>query len=376
MNNNKLNSIAILVPCLAYGGAERQISLIAPRLKEEGHKIIVISMMKPVAFTELFHEKGIPVYDIEMTQGKYSLGAFFRIVRILKEHQVKTMITFNFPANFAGRIIKLLYPRMKLVTSIRNSTFGARWRTLFMKMTRRLDYKTVPNSSNVGQDFAAKGIIPASKLNVIRNGIEVIDDQTLEEKIKPMAQAIRADILKDHPNHFLWVAVGRHESLKDYPNLINACNLLNQHTDIPWHLAMVGRGTLKEQTRGLIREYGLEDKITLVEEQSYVMPFYLAADAYVSSSAWEGMPNTVMESMMTGTPGVATDVGEVSQLITPGVNGLMVQPRDAQALSDAMQYLMELPVKERLEIGRKARAFVWSNLSIDQVMLAWKELVK
>ena len=53
-----------------------------------------------------------------------------------------------------------------------------------------------------------------------------------------------------------------------------------------------------------------------------------AADGFVLSSAWEGMPNTVMEAMASGLPVVATDVGDVRELVEDGVSGWVVPPGD------------------------------------------------
>ena len=58
-----------------------------------------------------------------------------------------------------------------------------------------------------------------------------------------------------------------------------------------------------------------------------------AADAYVLSSAWEGSPNTLMEAMASGLPAVATDVGDVRELVAEGVAGFVVPTRDPAALA-------------------------------------------
>lgn len=370
----KKNSIAILVPCLAYGGAERQISLIAPRLRKEGHKVIILSMIPPKAFVDMFRMQNIPVYNIGMKKGRYSAGSFLRIRSIIKKHHADTLITFNFPANFSGRIIKMTMPGLRLITSIRSSTFGGNWRTRFMRFTRNLDFKTVPNSFNIAERFSRKGVIAPDKLQVIQNGIEIPTDAYIQQVLTSKSEELRQELLQQYSQDFLWLAVGRHELPKDYPTLIEACSLLKNAGVLSWHMVIVGGGTLMGETQHLVRKYGLEKHITIAGEQHVVLPYYHAADAYISSSAWEGMPNALVESMMCGTPGIATNVGEVSRIITPEQNGLIVDSRSPEALSKAMQRMMASK-EQRLEMGRNARSFVISELDIEQTARKWTDIL-
>lgn len=83
-----------------------------------------------------------------------------------------------------------------------------------------------------------------------------------------------------------------------------------------------------------------------------VLELFLAADASLLSSAWENFPHTVVESLAVGTPVIATRTGGVAEVLEDGVNGLVVEPGDVDALANAIErYFSEEGLAARLEEG-------------------------
>ena len=368
-------NIVILVPCLAFGGAERQISIVAPLLAKAGYTITVISMIPPRAYEEHLEQSGIKVVTLNMQQGRYSFNAFFKLIALLKKAKVQQLITFNYPANMMGRMMKGVFPHIRLITSYRSATFNSSKRELFLKLTNHFDYKTVPNSHRVAEDFLGKGIIEKSRLKVIRNGITIPDEGYIENGIKSKSNSIRNEIIGHQPDAFLWVAVGRYELPKDYPTLFKACSILKKNFNGNWHLAIAGDGRLREQSEEMIKSLQLENHISMLGKKAEVLPYYYAADAYVSASAWEGMPNALVEAMMTSLPCVSTAVGEVPNIINEGTTGRTVPPRNEQALAEAMQSVMEMDKGKRADMGKNAAAYVRNTLDINKVIREWQLLL-
>ena len=93
---------------------------------------------------------------------------------------------------------------------------------------------------------------------------------------------------------------------------------------------------------GLAVELGIRERVVFAGPQPYdlVPAYYNAADASVLASHREGCPNVVLESLASGTPVVATEVGAVPELIEPGVNGRTVPARDADALAEAIREVL------------------------------------
>jgi glycosyltransferase involved in cell wall biosynthesis len=80
-----------------------------------------------------------------------------------------------------------------------------------------------------------------------------------------------------------------------------------------------------------------------------VLELFRAADASVLSSIWENFPHTVVEALAVGTPVLATTTGGVAEIVTDGVNGLLVPSRDVDALAGAIRrYVGDAELRERL----------------------------
>jgi glycosyltransferase involved in cell wall biosynthesis len=80
----------------------------------------------------------------------------------------------------------------------------------------------------------------------------------------------------------------------------------------------------------------------------------------------DGLPNTVMEALASGTPLVATTVGGIPSVVTDGVNGALVPEQDAGALAAALDRLLASP-DTRARLGEAARAEAVSSRTWDRV---------
>ena len=102
---------------------------------------------------------------------------------------------------------------------------------------------------------------------------------------------------------------------------------------------------------------GLQGRVHLLGTRADVPEILNAADVFVLSSDYEGNPLSVMEAMAAGKPMICTAVGGVPELVEDGC-GLLVPPRDAQALSKAMSHVLENPSARKSMGERSARRAV------------------
>jgi glycosyltransferase involved in cell wall biosynthesis len=126
-----------------------------------------------------------------------------------------------------------------------------------------------------------------------------------------------------------------------------------------------------ESSRARIRDtaakLGIGDRLHLTGVRKDV-PAVLAASAVsVLPSLSEGTSNTLLESMAAGVPVVATAVGGTPEVIEHGINGLLVAPRDAGALADAIcELLLDRSLAQR--IGAEGRRTVVSHYSMERMV--------
>ena len=104
-------------------------------------------------------------------------------------------------------------------------------------------------------------------------------------------------------------------------------------------LTVAGDGPERDALEQRVRELGLEGRVSFVGSvpREQVLRFFRAADASVLPSAWENFPHTVVEALAVGCPVIATAVGGVPEVVRDGENGLLVAPRDPDALAAAIR---------------------------------------
>lgn len=142
----------------------------------------------------------------------------------------------------------------------------------------------------------------------------------------------------------------------------------------PRTLLLVGEGPLRTELEGLRAELGLsEEQVRFLGKRTDVSDLMSAADAYLMSSAWEGLPLVLIEAAAASLPIVATDVGGNSEILTDGLNGYLVDADDPDALARAMARMEALPTDLRLQMGAAGLERVREEFEIGAVAQRWLE---
>jgi glycosyltransferase involved in cell wall biosynthesis len=119
---------------------------------------------------------------------------------------------------------------------------------------------------------------------------------------------------------------------------------------------MVGDGGLRKRISILIKKFALDDRFILTGWCQNI-PFILSAlDIFVLTSLWEGLPISVLEAMAASVPVVVSDTGGVRDIVKDGENGLLVPPRDLEAISERLTILLK-DENLRIRMGEIARDF-------------------
>jgi glycosyltransferase involved in cell wall biosynthesis len=203
-------------------------------------------------------------------------------------------------------------------------------------------------------------------VKVIPNGVDVHAFVSAPE----LRCRVRGD-LKVGPSEFVWLAVGRLLPQKDYATLLGAFQPL---ANAPARLLIAGRGPLLEPLQDQAHQLGVASQVMFLGVRDDLRDLLAAADGFVLSSAWEGMPNVVMEAQAAGKPVVATQVGGVAELVEDGASGFLVPPEDSSALSGAMRRLMMLTGEQREQMGSRGREHVIAHYSVDAMADQWMAL--
>ena len=158
------------------------------------------------------------------------------------------------------------------------------------------------------------------------------------------------------------LAAGRLVEKKGFAFLIDACRLLADRS-VPFECVIAGSGPLQDELESHVRRVGLGHRVSLTGEalkQEGIPGFMHGGDVFCLPSVWssdndvEGLPQLLMEAMACGLPVVSTRIVGIPDLVIDGETGLLVEPREAEALADALTRLLDDDaLAERLaEAGR------------------------
>lgn len=152
------------------------------------------------------------------------------------------------------------------------------------------------------------------------------------------------------------LSVGRLSHEKGHADLIRAATALNAMSGAPrFRVLIVGDGPERERLAQMASRLGLEKQITFAGFQRDTRPYYAMATLVAVPSHSEGSPNVVLEAMAAGLPIAANTVGGVPEILEEGVTGLMVPPRNPEAMAKTILRILS-DAELRLRLGSAARA--------------------
>ena len=350
---------------LAYGGAETQVVELCRHVRALGWEPSIVSLMSPTGLTERLDELAIPYSDLGIPRGALRPRLVTGLRRELLRRQPTVVHSHTLPANFAARAVRPLLSVPVLVTSAHNIWEGGFLRMLFYRFTDRLADLTTNCSEAAVQRYVDIKAAPADRIRYMPNGIDI--DRFAPDPARRAALRQRLGL----GDAFTYLAVGRLTEQKDWPNMLDAAARALRPTD---RLLVVGDGELREEVAAGIARRGLSDRVLMLGIRTDIADLMRASDAYVMSSAWEGLPIVLLEASAAGLPLVATRVGGNDQLVRPSKTGWLVPPRAPEALADAMVAVRQLPARERALMGVAARAHVARTYSMSAIAREWVTL--
>ncbi len=251
-----------------------------------------------------------------------------------------------------------------LVDTLHSSSTGKAGRRFGYRVSNWLVDRVTAVSEAVAETHLAAGMVSRGKLTVLSNGV---DTEALRPDAQARAAARKKLGLKDE---FLWLAAGRLEPVKDYSTLLEAM----MNVPEPARLLIAGGGVLQRELLGLCTCLGLERRVTFLGFEPTVKRWMQAADGFVLSSRWEGLPMGLLEAGACALPVIATDVPGSREAIVHGQTGWLTPAGDADALSEVMTKMMRAPREERRAMGERARHRVTERFSLEAALDQWETL--
>jgi glycosyltransferase involved in cell wall biosynthesis len=361
--------IVYILTSLGMGGAERHTIALAEWMASHGHSVLLISLLSRQPEEWPTQREVVPL-NLRKSPASV-LAGLVQARRILRSFCPDLVHSHTFPANLFARLCKFFAPTQMVVCTMHNVFEGGQMRMLVYRVTDFLAVRTTAVSEAVARRAIEAHAVPAHKCTIIPNAFDTT-------AFAPNASR-RAETRAKHGagGDFIWLAAGRIVSAKGFLSLLEAfTQVWVAHPQAQlWIAGEHPKSTSRRnEYTGLVVPKGTTERIHRLP-LSRDMPALLdACDAFVLSSAWEGMPLVVGEAMAMEKPVVATDVGGVRELL--GDAGTLVPARDPHTLAQAMLNVMRFSSELRGSIGSSARARVEAYYDTRALFPKWETFYK
>lgn len=344
-----------------------------------GFSRAVISLGRRSTLDARVEALGVPVYNVGIAPSRPPTpGQLLRLISAVRRFKPDLIQGWMYHGCLAAELARVAAaPRAPVVWSVHSCNddlaLEKRMTAAIIRLCGRLSSrpaKIIYVSEASRRQHEAMGYRHENSL-VIPNGF---DTTRFAPSTEARAQ-VRAE-LGMREDHLLIGLVGRFHPMKDHINFLRAASLLSEDCHAARFL-LVGREVDSDNPvlRRLVVRWGLEGRAHLLGERSDIPRLIAASDiCSLSSSYGESFPLVVGEAMACGVPCVVTDVGDAAKLVGP--TGLVVPPRDSEALAEAWRELIRLGSAGRTQLGEAARERVRENFQLASVTAQYETLFR
>lgn len=359
--------VLFVLTALHIGGAEMLVLELMRAMQRLGWRPALVALAGG-PLEERVRAAGFPLRVLSGRIGVHDPKLVVELAQAYRDFRPAVVHSHTAPANLLARAARLLCWVPRLVSTAHNVHEG-KHRHLFYRATDRLASITTNVSQAAARRYIEIGAAPAHRMLCVPNAID-----TVKFTRSDAGRGARRDELRVG-DAFVWLAVGRLQRQKAYPRMIDAFELHLQS----WpndRLCIVGTGELEDELRARIEGTPLADRVQLLGRRMDVAELMSAADAYLMSSDWEGMPIVLLEAASCQLPAVVTDVGGNAELVHDGETGVVVPASTPEVLAAGMTRMRSLSASERSRMGARAREHVVGTYSMDVTAARWDAIYR
>jgi len=323
-----------LISSEGFYGAENVVASLAMTLRQMDHSVhvgVFVNEHCPRNNTiEEMRKLSLDVHPIQC-EGRLDHRALCSIRGLLRDTKTQLLHTHVYKADIYGYLaaVGLSLPLISTCHLwTRHSRLVRIYESLDSLVLRGFD-KIVAVSDPIAQQLRQTGI-PVGKVVTIDNGIDL---SRFSASHLPQRAA-------DASGPLVVGTVGRLVSQKGMDYFLGAARqILDQKLNVLFKI--VGDGPDRAGLERLASRLGIADRVIFTGGRDDMPLIYPSFDIFVLASVDEGLPMVVLEAMASGLPVVTTTVGALPKVVDSGVTGLLVPPRDATALANAILSLLE-----------------------------------
>lgn len=326
-----MKKIAIIIPTLNGGGAERVILNIINNIDKTKCKIRLILVKKEGVYLKMIPDY-VEIVDLKCKKARYS---FFKLIKEINNYKADTVLS---TLNYMNILLLLTRPflrgKPKLIIREANTpskilgNISNKKKKVLVFLYNKI-YSTsdliVAQCKEMKQDIIDTYRIKAEKIIYIYNPI---DTEKIFTNYKNEYPYDKKDINL--------VAMGRLNYQKGFDNLIKAFNIVSKKVNNA-KLFIIGEGNLKGELESLTIDLGIQDRVSFCGFKENPYPYLYYSDVYILSSRWEGFPNSLLEALACKTKVISTNCKSgPREIIGDNEYGDLVEVDDYKSLALAI----------------------------------------
>jgi len=296
-----------------------------------------------------------------------SVASVRKLAGILDRIGTEVLHTYMGWENVFGRVAARMARVRAVVSSVR-CTELPRKHVLGERLTHGMADAIVVNSVGIRDELARRAGIPAARIEVIENGVDL-------ERFRPLGSAARARERR------IWGIEGRRALLvpgricaqKNQRGVLRALSRMKRHGALPADVKVLfaGRGSppvYAEALRAYATAVGLSDQIEFLGVVKPIEQLVGSADAVLLPSEYEGLPNVVLEGLACATPVIVSRAANADGLVTDGHEGFVCDSVDADGIARAIERFLAIGLDERDAMGRAGRAHAMRRFAVARMV--------
>lgn len=351
----------MVITGLGMGGAERQVIDLAQQLTIRGHAVTVIYLRGEIKIN--IENQNINIQKANFD--KNPLIGFCELIKLIRSQKPDIIHSHMVHANIITRISRIFTNFPVLISTAHSTNEGGILPMIGYRLSDPLCDLTTNVSTEAVERYIRIKASPAQKIIKMHNGIDT----------KKFFQKSKSSKLKEEFIQFfnkkIFLSVGRLTEAKDHQTLIKAFKIA---TEINSNLVLLiaGEGDKRSEIEDLIKNLNLSSKVKLLGLRNDINELLNFCDAFVLSSAWEGLPLVVGEAMACGKPVVSTSCSGVSDYFDE--KQWLSPIKDPQKLSENILKIANLSQEELTSISTNNIEKIKKEFCMENITNKWLEI--
>lgn len=338
-----------------YSSTVTSLNDLVLRLDKERFNVIFIYLSGYGVDKNLIEEAGYEVFYLSNIRriNAFRFSVLFKLVRILKEHNVDILHCHRHKPSFYGALAGMFAKTPVVLSHVhglsRTRNMGRRLLNFFLfKRVNRI----IGCARSVRDDVLKNNpSVCPEKVIALENSVDFkrfANVSIAKDEAKNNLAGVPADA-------FVYGTVSRFGQYKGHSFLIKAFERVKKQVPSV-HLILAGDGPLKEEIQQQVAKAGIEQLVHFLGQRGDIPELLRAIDVFVLPSIGsEGMPLVILEAMAAGVPCIASSLSGIPEVINNSDVGFLVPPRDENALAEAMITLANAPEQKRKALIKRAK---------------------